>query len=124
MTRYSKFAACNGNSPLVLHPRPPAHKKKHGHGAAVFLFFLAAGVAAFAGMSYRQRTSVLRESLGKGGGLEMDRMSTYENSIYYTAGDANRPGELTRDSTLAGSVAAAPKATATALPVEAKPVEG
>ena len=47
----------------------------------------------------------------------MDRMSTYENSIYYTAGDANRPGELTRDSTLAGSVAAAPKATATALPV-------
>ena len=42
------------------------HKKKHGgHGAAVFLFFLAAGVAAFAGMSYRQRTSVLRESLGK-----------------------------------------------------------
>ena len=49
----------------MLHPRPPAHKKKHGHGAAVFLFFLAAGVAAFAGMSYRQRTSVLRESLGK-----------------------------------------------------------
>ena len=50
----------------MLWLRPPAHKKKHsGHGAAVFLFFLAAGVAAFAGMSYRQRTSVLRESLGK-----------------------------------------------------------
>ena len=54
----------------------------------------------------------------------MDRMSTYENSIYYTAGDANRPGELTRDSTLAGSVAAAPKATATALPVVSRTFVG
>ena len=108
--------------------------------------------------------SVCRE---QGGGLEMDRMSTYENSIYYTvsrqphpcrlacillkmpailfdvwvaffstpvsrqqryihccrqAGDANRPGELTRDSTLAGSVAAAPKATATALPVVSRKI--
>ena len=79
--------------------------KKHsggGHlGFKLVMFFLLAGFAAVGVVAYRQRTDMLRASLGDGV-IRQESMhgSVYENSIY-------GHGSLGRDSSMANSVGGA-----------------
>jgi len=73
-----------------------------GHlGFKLVMFFLLAGFAAVGVVAYRQRTDMLRASLGDGV-IRQESMhgSVYENSIY-------GHGSLGRDSSMANSVGGA-----------------